>query len=297
MRTTSRPNYMTALEHMKNEILSRIRAKFQSFFNKRLVDTGLAVRASDYSFDLGNNGTSNHRRSVTKLRSLFLKNLEKNLPYIGFAKEEFFNNNSTDYFTFTLKGTADSPDSPELNVKEYVAMGYDGTIGNLPSSGKLSVRNITGSNRAMNAVKNTAKEFRSLRRYIRYINYLCIKNKIPVLAVLEISHYSNSSENLRFVPSVTLQVSRWISKTSPILVEYLAKLEQGTLTDADFVADRWAPVELGSLDHCEDLSGNISGKDFHLIGVFMNLDKGIQLLNTLSRKVEYGFQAFNFRTA
>lgn len=288
---------MTALENMKNEILNRIKTKFQNFFNKRLVDTGLAVRASEYPFDLGTIGHSNHRRSVTKLRSLFVKNLEKNLPYIGFAKEEFFTNGTSDFFTFILKGTPESSDSPELDPKEYRRLGLTDTIGAFPSNGKIPMRNASGSNRIMNGIRNTTKEFSSLRRYVRYINYLCIKNKVPLVLNLEVNHSSNSAGTFRFVPSLKIQVLRWISKTSPILVDYLSKMEQGTLTDADFDSDRWSPVDLGSLDTCEDLSINASGREFHLVGIFMNLDKGIQLLNTLSRKVEYGFQAFNFRTA
>lgn len=297
MRTTSRPNYMTALENMKNEILNRIKTKFQNFFNKRLVDTGLAVRASEYPFDMGYTGQSNHRRSITKLRSLFVKNLEKNLPYIGFAKEEFFTNGTSDFFTFILKGTPESLDSPELDLKEYRRLGLESTIGSFPSNGKILMRNASSSNRIMNGIRNTTKEFSSLRRYVRYINYLCIKNKVPLALDLEINYRSNSTGTFKFVPSLKIQVLRWISKTSPILVDYLTKMEQGTLTDADFDSDRWSPVELGSLDNCEDINVNASGQEFHLVGIFMNLDKGIQLLNTLSRKVEYGFQAFNFRTA
>lgn len=297
MRTTSRPNFISALEDLKLSILQRIKSKFISFFNKRLVDTGLAVRTSEYAFDVGFAGVSSHRRSITKLRAVFLKNLEKASPFVELVKGEVFDSSDSDNFSIVLKPMKVGPEGIEVDPKLWQAQGFRDTIGNLPRDNRVILRTLENSGRTFSAVKVCVKEFGSLRRYVKYMNYLCIKNRVPLKFSLEVDSDFSSQGGKKVTPKIRISVYRWVRNNTAGMTEYLEKVAVGQLTDADFDSSKWEIADLGVLDNCEDMATNPSGADFHMANIFIHLDKGIQLFNTLSRKVEYGFQAFSLRTS
>lgn len=304
MITSQNPNFVGALEILKRGLISRIKSKFQSFFNKRLVDTGLAVRASDYAYDLGFSGSSSHRRSVNKLKTLLFKNLEKNSPFVSFVKNGLIDNSTTDGIHVNLKPTVPAIGGPIMCKKAFSRSRYAALVGNFPDrTNKFTNEQLFSSSRVMNIAKDSCAEFEPLRRYLRYINYLAIKNRVAIRLVLDVLHdipnpFDEEKDRLiQFKPVLKITTSRWLINNSEVLDRYTNMVTSGNIDDSIYNPSLWGESNLGSLENSDDFIHNISDEDFHISSVFMHLDKCPTLINTLLRKAEYEYQAFNFRTS
>lgn len=295
MQRAIRPNIIVALDLLRQRIRESIRGKFTSFFNKRLVDTGLAVRTSEFNYVLGNSGSSSHRRSVSKLKSLILKALEKNSPYTAFLKSEFFNGTETDAFTIKLGATAPSNRGPELDLKALNKI-----FPTVKMKSVITARELASSGWELRMTTQFSKGEQSLRRYARYLGYLAIKNNIPIIPSFQMtpvwSEDNGSKQGLvSFTLELRFQIFGWCIRPSK-RAEYEDMAQRGTFEDHIFNSEFWEQEHLGDMFSGTGLSHS-SGNNFHISNLFLHLEDVLKVFNIALRKAEYDHHAFSFRAS
>lgn len=150
-----------------------------------------------------------------------------------------------------------------------------------------------------NIVEVYVKETSSLSRYVRFLNYQFRKYRIPAMANMSVTLECPTTEYEKFedpdvrkedvrvkfhlVKKIEITHAKWVSDRSgtvTVLTANDSQLAQGNL---------WAPVPV------RNITFNTPEQNFcpdpHL---FKYLNQLITISNTLSRKLTYGPDAFNY---
>lgn len=295
MAVNKQVNFIMCLSVMLRNIGLSISSKFTKFYSKRIFDVDLAPsKTFAYDFTLGNNSSSIHRKSLEKLRGLFTKYLSKVNPAIQLTVQDFIQmgqNNSS--FTVNLFNVYYGLTLPEFNLKKMselmISAGHS-----VPADYVPSVKGLHQDPTEENCFFNSIPEILKIQRYVRYLNYLNRKYDIPLqLEIDRTFTWENDSMDSSGKCKVTVNAHfmGWFCRSNEALERYKAIKETGVEDDTLFSNFRnWT---------CSGLNNDGNGGadyGYHVAKIFLHLDKVLNVLGTLSRKVEYGYSAFTFRT-
>lgn len=287
-----RPNIIVSLNHMLNEIATGIRKKFTDFYNRKVIESGLAIKTYNYAFDIGSEGNSTHRRSISKLKQLLVKHIQKVNPFIQFANNEFLSVTTSDTLIFNISKTGKMPGVPAYNKTKFDK--YIQSFG-AGFTGTLSPEILLGSATFMLAFVAYSEEYGSVYRYTRYLNYLARKHNIPVEVTPKISIDNDVPREYSYKLSVVISFRAW-STAEEQYIERYRKVQNEGIEDDDLFSNRnvWTA---GVLPDSPYVIRDPIFKKYHISRFFMNLEASLKVLTTLNRKVDYGHSAFDFRTS
>ncbi len=292
MVVSKQVNIVKCLELLLGDISRNIKEKFTKFYTKRIFDTDLAPsKTFSYGFDLGTPSSSVHKRSLEKLKTLFIKYISKVNPAISMAANEYMpidrSSGSITLNLFKLRWGETFPPHCDKTMRSLINSGSNSNfVPDLPT--------LNTSSAMKDAYFRSLLEVKPLIRYVRYLNYLARKYNIPVK--LSVDKVSVQESNLITSPSthtvyLLMEFTSWYLRNTASYERYLAVQNSGNPDDDLFSrSSLWAFSNLG---------GNGQGGTdykYHVANFFLHLDKVLNVLNSLSRKVEYGYSAFTFRT-
>ena len=146
-------------------------------------------------------------------------------------------------------------------------------------------------------------------RYAKYLNYLMRKNFVPIKVTPDIKlDFKEISTGASIVPGDWKPGTSTYESTIAPLKD---NVEYTTTVSFHFSLTYWYFAGVDDLDTTTDaVYANTAqwstsrtqqrsqpyGSKVHTAKIFFHLDKALKMLNTLSRKVNYGSAAFKFRT-
>lgn len=293
---TKQLNLLDSLTILMSNVRKNINEKFLKFYLKRIFDLNLAPsKTFSYEFQLGDDSRSIHRRSMAKLNSLLSKHLLKSNPALHFADVEFLpavSSNPVVYINLStiVYGNVLPPYDVKRVTNYLLNEGYN--QGNLPSINKISLKN---SGSLEDIFFKNINEVRVIDRYCQYLNYLVRKHSIPIVIELEAeTTYDDFTEESNINKKLKLKIDfvSWNCRnhTSEARLDNIRR--NGVDDDSLFSnADQWRTNTF-----LQSRNTTVTDK-FHMSMFFLHLDKVLKILTTLTRKVDYGYSAFNFRTA
>lgn len=297
----NRPNLLYSLQHVLENMKTSIAEKFMNFYNAKIVESGLAAKTFNFPFNIGSTGSSAHRRSISKLKVLLAKQLNKINPQIAFAVDEFLNTGSADDIRISISNSGPLEDPPPVkNLNKYLA--------------ELKVKFPSISERLLKAptfrcfqelpsgmdlyLENTP-EFKFGIRYARYLNYLFRKYGVPLVVKFDVelnavARESSNSRKYKMASFFTFSFISWYCASEED-IERFVKIQGGSEDDALFsTPSSWITRPLDARQRHTDDSRSIFEK-YHLSKVFLHIDKATKILTSLSRKIDYDYSAFDFR--
>lgn len=286
-------NFIECLSTLLIKVSNSIKDKFSKFYTKRIFDLDLAPsKTFSYPFIFGGEGDMSHRRSLSKLKSLFSKYLTKVNPALQLALNEFIpQDSSTGNVTINLFNLYYGEVMPAYDAKIYNAsLGSEGERGAyIPTKSA-----IMESTYLEGLYLKSVNETKSLYRYARYLNYLARKNDVPIEVSIQRNLYnSGSSLDSDTRAEIYLRVSfvRWACRRTTERNRYMEIKKTGVNDDSLFSnPGLWDTHDLPNGGAVTEVYG------YHPAKFFVHLDKAVKVLSTLSRKVEYEYSAFTFRT-
>jgi hypothetical protein len=299
----SRPNLLSSLDKMVRNIATSIQNKFYKFYLRRIIEAGLAVKTYNNNFEIGYEGSAPHRRSISKLKQLLLKYLHKVNPFVAFSNVNFMDTNSSDGIKLDLIETDFLTEVPEycpIKLERIFKERNPTSTRHLDFKAMKLAQLIPSSTSVLKAFSEASTEFKSLVRYTRYLNYIFRKNNIPIVAeeILETAMAgADSTSGLKFKLSLHFYFRRWVSNNPDVINKY-KEVQSGKTDDKLFenikdestLESRWFNVKL------TDSVRDPIFKKYDISNVFLNLENGLKILTTVTRKMDYGYAAFDFRT-
>jgi hypothetical protein len=291
--------------------LSRMRIDageaLQDFCHQKLLATKLVGPTFSYRFNLcpGINSStmrSEIKKGLVRLKELFRRDLEKSIPYTEYAREPLLNIKNRQTYQICLMSWAEKS---AVNHRQFQSL----------------------SGAARRALVRESAYGRVIERYVRYLQFLCLKYGAPFLLKIDTDlKYSDASNievqgiyseeqaanyypelhyvckinidpvyftpiaigNLRTTNSTTLRsIPEWINTV----------LKNGLKEDAVYTVDQWVgyPIANGRPVSTTDITG--LGKYWIAERMFLFIDEIRQVLKSLSRKTSYVPSAFSIRTS
>lgn len=281
---------ISGLTGMVNRIKMSILKKFRAFYIKRVHETDLApTKTFSFDFDISSSGVA-HRKSVSKLKALIVKNLVKNTPAVALAENEFLPadgaNSSIRINMFRLELGANKP---PVNKKVLQRLLGENRL-DQKSIEDITFVQIRNYSRISSSIIRSTVKYLQLERYLRYLEYQCRKHGVPVS--LQIGYdldEGNSTDTYNVYPVfIVARFGAWIPATGDAERRF-ADVNNGNPNDALFSRrDDWTLA---------DFSHMPASAKFKIAVFFVHLDKAVKVIDTLSRKIDYGYNAFSFRTA
>lgn len=297
MAVVSRTNIVGIVSILIRDLCDQAKVKLRAFCTAKVIESGLATKTFPHEFNF--DSTSVFRKSVTKLKTLFYRNILKSLPYVNFTSKEFIYVMDKDYIGVNVYST-DSMTvlSPEMLRKYSEKFHSDGCIYTVVSG--ITYREWY----------ETEHLPKWAIRYCRYLNYIFRKNHLPVKISPEmllkydesdytIARNSPSGAVRRGAPishhlelKFRIQMAYWYHDSVANRQTYASAVESGNPPDQIFTESaRWVaalwPHSRKDLQYYR----------FSPEKIFFHLDKVMKIFGTLTRKAKYGSSAFTFRTA
>lgn len=295
MAINKQVNHIKCLIYMLADIKNSIADKFSKFYMKRIFDVDLApTKTLSYNFALGSSGSSAHKRSLSKLKGLFSKYLMKVNPALHLTNAEFLpidaSQSTIILRMFDLHYRDELPEyDPKVLKKNRTRRGYAHIDTYVPT--KVAMRDNPYEEleffKSINCIRN-------LERYVKYMNYLARKNDVPIMLIVNkenIYEGDDMNANVKVQVNVTAHFVSWYCRRDSATNRYAQVKSTGVPDDALF-----ADESLWDRTSLPDTLSTMDGYGFHISKFWIHLDKAIKVLTTLSRKVEYGYSAFTFRT-
>jgi hypothetical protein len=281
---------ISGLTGMVNQIKLNILKKFRAFYLKRVHETDLApTKTFGYDFDISSSGSS-HRRSLSKLKALIIKNIHKNNPVVALANKDFLPVEGTNnHVRINLFGIEVNSVMPPVNAKVFRARLRENGLDdrNIES---VTFAQFKGYSRLSHSVIKSSVKYVQLERYLKYLEYLARKNGVPVSLTPEYELIELDSTDISMTYSVFVVVKFmiWSPATSDV-EQWVARVATGASDAGLFSNPRlWTQSDFTFLPF---------EYKFQIAKFFLHLDKAVQVVNTLTRKIDYGYNAFSFRTA
>lgn len=280
---------ISGLTGMVNQVKMNILKKFRAFYLKRVHETDLApTKTFSFDFDINSGGTA-HRRSLSKLKALIVKSLLKNNPVVALAEKEFMPlEGSHSHVHINMFNIEFGATKPTVNDKVLRKLFIESRT-EYKSINSITLNHMQNYSRISDTVIRSSVKYLQIERYVRYLRYLCRKNEVPVTIGTNYEIDMEKSNDFCNVYKVYIIVKfgLWI----PTTVEFenrLANALQGN-DDALFSdPSGWTMV---------DFAHTSSSSKFKVAAFFTHLDKVVKVVDTLTRKIDYGYNAFSFRTA
>ena len=282
---------INALTTMVHTINSNIQTKFRAYYLKRIHETDLApTKTYSYDFDIESHRTNVHRSSVSRLKGLISKHLLKNHPVVALAENEFFHkDNNSGVIAINLFELELGATLPQVHEKGFKVKLRENRLDDR-NINDVTYNQIRDYERLGRSVVESTVKYRSVKRYLKFLQYLALKNGVPVSLSLKYNRNNVASGDTSLIYRVHVEVmfTGWIPATRDAVTRHAAVLDGGT-DDALFSnIDWWSYGDLNYLT---------SESPFHMSKFFFHLDKAIKVVSTLTRKIDYGYNAFSFKSA
>jgi hypothetical protein len=295
MALVNKPNVLSIARVMMEELYANIRRKLIGYCRDRVIELGLSPRTSSQTYVIGSS-LSESRKTVGKIKTLLIKHLIKLIPIVEHTQLEFFTVHDRQELSINL-----SDNEWRTEIEEAT----DPRIISYFATEPISVYGICGSSEIKRAYVRDLKEFKPLQRYVRYLNYMFRKYHVPLKTSVVLDMIPNESDWDTTSASISLERSKlplrfkiisgikfkFVVWSAPGSIEtYQEAVETPGSNDAFFANDiNWNNYDMiGSLDN--------SAGEFYRYSVeklFLHMDKGIKILETLTRKAHYGSTAFS----
>jgi hypothetical protein len=295
MAIVKRANAISVASIMMHNATSGVADKLKEFCVRKAVEFGIISKTYPHKFSMDN--PNEGRKTITRIKTLLMKHLVKCIPYLTFSQEEFLQIHDRDCLTVHLYNQ-NYPEGPDLSI-------YDWETNNGVT---MSHYKLAGSSSYRSLFLENFENVRSLRRYCRYINYILRKNYIPIkldlmadlvydnreyYAVKQLTSEQRGSSVIPANVSVKIKISfvQWICGGSGY-DRFLSASKDGVQDDNLFSnTNFWTNNTL----HHSSMGAYPDFYKYSFEKIFLNLDKAISMLNTLTRKVRYGSSAFSIR--
>ena len=290
------PQSSAELPTLINRIRQESDNKLSAFCSNQILEKGLSTKTFKYDFDMGGTRSGSQRKSVQKLREILFKYVKKQLLYLDYVKGGDM---------VTLDGRYNN------RVSIRVESPYIRTT-------------FTRSNQSVDTLGKESKWYKSLTRYCRYLKYKAIRNGIPIVLTPDVSveaHPEDQEKRENWTASKGPFVMR-LKLTGRIAVSlsmfrydpYARAAERKTLPEGIDTYAKYEVMLASNPDHAEELkryknpdswtfhdigsryrSNNFPGAERYLVAekAFLVLDEMIQVMKTLSRRVQYDTSAFD----
>lgn len=282
---------ISGLTAMVHKVKASISAKFQDFYLKRVYETDLApTKTFKFEFMLGSNSTSTHRRSLAKLKGLLIRSLLKNNPVLALAANEYLPlENTPNEIRLNMLDLEVGTTMPEVNEKIFKKKLRENRIDDRAYS-SVTLHSVLNAERLARSVIQSSVQYLELDRYLKYLQYLARKYSVPVYFKLQynLRDFSPGATSVKYHVWASVHFVGWVPSDQRAENRHAA-IQTGTSDDALFRETMsWTTTDIGYLP---------VGSKFHIAKFFLHLDKAVKVANTLSRKIDYGYNAFSFRTA
>lgn len=290
MESVKRVSAFVVVSRMFDNIRNSAATRLRQYCVDRVIALGLATMSSkNTELYLGNAGTAS-RKTIGKLRTMLQKYLLKNMPYLDSIEGGFLQLHDREYFKIMLYSIPEVRTIPLLLNRTRQTSNYE----------------VNSSSALRRAALDKIGDHKWSERYCRYMNYLCRKYRVP----LKLS----PSTTLDFEPTdvgaagmLPTEAERHSypirSKLSTrILITvgawYNDNLYSGfevppNISDADLANPRgWEFSQIIGMG--ENRFSMLA--DFNPYQIFLHLENCIRVLQTLTRKVSYGYSAYSFRS-
>ena len=288
-----------------SSMLNRLQKMLSTFQENQIIKFGLGSKLFKFEFNL-ENFNQLRERGIGKLKMCLQKYILKTIPYTHFAKEDFISisKNNRSIMSVNLGETPPS-NSIEITKQGISLLNQNGI--------DIGLHYIASCREGLEIITLYGVKTRYINRYCRYLNYIFRKSYLPLKVEPEIQYkfYLKTKDegNVEINPSRQScfdEVSyRDSVETCKDRVEYTLK------TGIKFSICYWMGTVVSNLDELSDSyfmentdqqwvsmsssQNNSYHSKTHPSKIFLHLDKGIRILQTLSRKAQYGSSAFKFR--
>jgi hypothetical protein len=153
MRRTHIPAQSGEVKERVKKLRNDCDTALSKFCRDKIVEHKLAPKTLSFNFDF-RGASTDIRRSLVRLKTLFGRALEKKLPYVEYTEEPFFKILSREKFVITLTS--------------------------FPETGQLLTPEFNRLNSTRRQILAESTNFAKLiRRYVRYLQFLCLKYSLP----------------------------------------------------------------------------------------------------------------------
>lgn len=299
--TTRSVSSSQTANHLVSRLEKDVYKKLATFCKNQVLKSGLTTKTDSSDYDVSEKtGTVNRRRVFAKLRLLFKKFLTKSMPYLQFANSEFLEVNDQNSFMVKFN-------TPK-GIRDFTGMSSD--IDAVSSAISLG---------------NTLKETKVYARYARYLNYLFRKYEIPfhlvvepyvifdgteveeVMAITDIAEQKSKKISnhinyvFQFIPTIwTVRGTNNISIYNDLVQRYKETLDlKGNPNIANFYETALNKFYSDPTNWTRNsyFTNNMRSTYYRMERVFFHLEKCIRIFRTLTRKINYGYKPYIFRTA
>jgi hypothetical protein len=261
------------VDQTRDQSLQRVRAlrsslrdSIQKACIEQVRSNKLATRTFNTTFEFDGR-RQDIRRSIAKTKALFHRAIEKQFPYLGSAEHQFLHSRDRETVVITLK-------SERENLPEY------------PNALVREDRHETARNSFWG---------RSLRRYLRLIQFLCLKHALPfrIDPDFDIDYFTPPNRPYSFRYSLTLNISfvywrelRFTPHGSfQTIADFLAnRLEEGETETQIFDSEHWLGAHIGG-GRPSDIGS--MGPYQTVERLFFHVPQILKFLGTLTRKTSY----------
>lgn len=299
MAIVRRPNIIEVANRIVAEFQSSVRTKLSKFCIDKLIEYGFVPKTFPHEFNF--HQYSELKKSTSKLKTLLMKSLLKSKPYLTFASVDFLQLKNKDGVHIFV-GSSEELDVPQSAAALELTRQFGST---------LSIYDIVSSTRYNSMYTKAYTKPKWIDRYVRYLNYIFRKHHVPAVAnaVYDITYdetdfraaqHANSTSLRRQAKikhrvnySISIRLAGWQLRTVTDITRYneiVANKEASIEVDAFFAdARKWEsmPFEIATY------SPNSTFYRFGVEKVFMHLNKGIRIFNSLARKVKYASSAYS----
>lgn len=280
--------FIAGLFSALTNIKTSIQKKFYDFYSKRIIDLEIApTKTFAFEFAIDHPSASTQKRSISKLRILLDKYLSKVAPVTSLIDKPFIQlETNSSVITLNILEIKCGEVLPKVNNKilEIQSKKY------LGGNSDLNLKMLKTSSTATRVFLRAHPDYIPLSRYVNYLNYLVRKYNIPLhIALKDQIHFTDVEDTglLRINLSIEVKFAAWACINNEYRNRYI-QVQSGSEDDALF--------SLESAWGIHYISDTEEPYKYHLANFFMHLDKCLKVLHTLSRKVDYGYSAFSFRT-
>ena len=293
MKNVIVPSPARSLDYVLGKLRVALTTKLNIYCNNKLINLGVYTKTTVLTLVNESNSYGNIqiKLGMSKLRTYLTKFLLKNTPHLSFATESFFKKGtgSDPFVTLTVVSPTFNRPPSFLKLTDYDVM-------------------ISGVHRERVALEYFQKS--GVSRYIRYLNYMFRKYRVPLQATSNsvLADTSKETGNMHTrLQGVTREEQNLIRKE---------KIPVTVLTYVDISKYQWIPHHT-NVESMEEMSDStfanparwvetvfeegttridINNSKYPYANIFKYFKYGIQIVTTLSRKTYYGPEAYSFRS-